>query len=164
MNSLTEAMMENLQLIMRPPAAPEPKTPACWVTEGMYTFCYRVMFEAGYLTIFGRDLMGQDAQKALILKKLDNFKEFDKIFPALVAGLPIHVFKTAHHAREKLAEGLRHENLGNRDHMSELVRFLNDMLSTLDDMEKAKTQLAVLWASQANTIPATFWSLFQMMR
>lgn len=108
--------------------------------------------------------MGQDAQKALILKKLDNFKEFDKIFPALVAGLPIHVFKTAHHAREKLAEGLRHENLGNRDHMSELVRFLNDMLSTLDDMEKAKTQLAVLWASQANTIPATFWSLFQMMR
>ncbi|XP_036194194.1 cytochrome P450 7A1 [Myotis myotis] len=163
LNSLTEAMMENLQLIMRTPAAPESKMPP-WVTEGMYAFCYRVMFEAGYLTLFGRDLMGQDAQKALILKKLDNFKEFDKIFPALVAGLPIHVFKTAHHAREKLAEGLRHENLGKRDHMSELVRFLNDMLSTLDDMEKAKTQLAVLWASQANTIPATFWSLFQMMR
>lgn len=164
LNSLTEAMMENLQLIMRPPAAaPEPTMPA-WVTEGMYAFCYRVMFEAGYLTLFGRDLMGQDAQKALILKKLDNFKEFDKIFPALVAGLPIRVFKTAHHAREKLAEGLRHESLGHRDHTSELVRFLNDMLPALDDAEKAKTQLAVLWASQANTIPATFWSLFQMMR
>ncbi|XP_066228558.1 cytochrome P450 7A1 [Saccopteryx leptura] len=163
LSSLTEAMMENLQLVMRPPIVPESKMSA-WVTEGMYAFCYRVMFEAGYLTLFGRDLMGQDAQKTLILNKLDNFKQFDKIFPALVAGLPIHVFKTAHHAREKLAEGLRHENLGKRDHMSELVRFLNDMLSTLDDMEKAKTQLAVLWASQANTIPATFWSLFQMMR
>ncbi|XP_066120761.1 cytochrome P450 7A1 [Saccopteryx bilineata] len=163
LSSLTEAMMENLQLVMRPPTVPESKMSA-WVTEGMYAFCYRVMFEAGYLTLFGRDLIGQDAQKTLILNKLDNFKQFDKIFPALVAGLPIHVFKTAHHAREKLAEGLRHENLGKRDHMSELVRFLNDMLSTLDDMEKAKTQLAVLWASQANTIPATFWSLFQMMR
>lgn len=157
MNCLTEAMMKNLQLVLRPP---ESKKPA-WMTEGMYAFCYRVMFEAGYLTLFGRDLTEQDA---LILNKLDNFKQFDKIFPALVAGLPIHVFKTAHQAREKLAEGLRDENLGKRDHMSELVRFLNDMLFTLDDMEKAKTQLAVLWASQANTIPATFWSLFQMLR
>lgn len=163
MNSLTEAMMENLQLVMRRPLVSKSKMPA-WVTEGMYSFCYRVMFEAGYLTLFGKDLTGQDAQKRLILNNLDHFKEFDKIFPALVAGLPIHVFKTAHHAREKLAEGLRHENLGKRDHISELVRFLNDMLSTLDDTDKAKTHLAILWASQANTIPATFWSLFQMIR
>ncbi|XP_017518973.3 cytochrome P450 7A1 [Manis javanica] len=164
LNSLTEAMMENLQLVMHPLVVSQSKMPF-WVTEGMYSFCYRTMFEAGYLTLFGRDLLaGQDAQKALILNNLDNFKQFDKIFPALVAGLPIHMFKTAHHAREKLAEGLRHQNLGKRDHISELVRFLNDMLSSLDDMEKAKTQLAVLWASQANTIPATFWSLFQMIR
>lgn len=149
---------------MHPLVVSQSKMPF-WVTEGMYSFCYRTMFEAGYLTLFGRDLLaGQDAQKALILNNLDNFKQFDKIFPALVAGLPIHMFKTAHHAREKLAEGLRHQNLGKRDHISELVRFLNDMLSSLDDMEKAKTQLAVLWASQANTIPATFWSLFQMIR
>ncbi|XP_036884480.1 cytochrome P450 7A1 [Sturnira hondurensis] len=160
LDSLTEAMMTNLQHVLRPPVTPESKKSA-WVTEGMYAFCYRVMFEAGYLTLFGRDLTEQDA---LILKKLDNFKQFDKIFPALVAGLPIHAFKTAHQAREKLAEGLSNESLGKRDHMSELVRFLNDMLFTLDDMEKAKTQLAVLWASQANTIPATFWSLFQMIR
>ncbi|XP_044100415.1 cytochrome P450 7A1 [Neovison vison] len=163
LNSLTEAMMENLQLVMRRPLVSKSKMSA-WVTEGMYSFCYQVMFEAGYLTLFGKDLTGQDAQKGLILNNLDHFKEFDKIFPALVAGLPIHVFKTAHHAREKLAEGLRHENLGKRDRISELVRFLNDMLSTLDDMDKAKTHLAILWASQANTIPATFWSLFQMIR
>lgn len=163
MESLTETMMKNLQLVMRPPVVPESKMPA-WVTEGMYSFCYRVMFEAGYLTLFGQDLTGQAEQKALILNNLDNFKEFDKIFPALVAGLPIHMFKSAHHAREKLADGLRYENLEKRGHLSELVRFLNGMLSTSDDMEKAKIQLAVLWASQANTIPATFWSLFQMIR
>lgn len=163
MESLTEAMMKNLQLVMRPSVVPESKMPA-WVTEGMYSFCYRVMFEAGYLTLFGQDLTGQAEQKALILNNLDNFKEFDKIFPALVAGLPIHMFKSAHHAREKLADGLRYENLEKRGHLSELVKFLNGMLSTSDDMEKAKIQLAVLWASQANTIPATFWSLFQMIR
>lgn len=161
--SLTDAMMENLQLTLR---RPEPKSRA-WVTEGMYSFCYRVMFEAGYLTLFGRERTRQDAQRAFILNSLEDFKQFDKVFPALVAGLPIHIFMTAHNAREKLAEGLKHDNLRTRDHISELIRlrmFLNDTLSTFDAMEKAKTHLAILWASQANTIPATFWSLFHMMR
>lgn len=64
------------------------------------------MFESGYLTLFGKEF-GEDrsqarqaAQKALVLNALENFKEFDKIFPALVAGLPIHVFKSAYSARE----------------------------------------------------------------
>ncbi|XP_042522245.1 cholesterol 7-alpha-monooxygenase isoform X2 [Dipodomys spectabilis] len=166
LNCLSEAMMENLQLVLRPPNFPKSRS-ATWVSEGMYAFCYRVMFEAGYLTLFGRDLTKTEAQRAQILNDLDNFKEFDRVFPALVAGLPIHVFKTAHQAREKLAEDLKHETLRTRDHVSELIRlrmFLNDTLTTFDDMEKAKTHLAVLWASQANTIPATFWSLFHMIR
>ncbi|XP_004842208.1 cholesterol 7-alpha-monooxygenase [Heterocephalus glaber] len=166
LDALTEAMMENLQFILRPPVPPTSKS-AAWVTEGMYSFCYRVMFEAGYLTLFGRDLTMQDTQKALILNNLDNFKQFDKVFPALAAGLPIRAFKTAHKAREKLAEDLRHDRLRVRASVSELIRLrmhLNDTLSTFDDAEKAKTHLAVLWASQANTIPATFWSLFQMIR
>lgn len=64
------------------------------------------MFESGYLTLFGKELgedkcqARQEAQKALVLNALENFKEFDKIFPALVAGLPIHVFKSAYSARE----------------------------------------------------------------
>lgn len=67
---------------------------------------HQVMFESGYLTLFGKELgddkcqAHQEAQKALVLNTLENFKEFDKIFPALVAGLPIHVFKSAHSARE----------------------------------------------------------------
>ncbi|KAM6171821.1 cytochrome P450 7A1 [Erethizon dorsatum] len=166
LDALTATMMENLQFVLRPRVPPTSQS-AAWVTEGMYSFCYRVMFEAGYLTLFGRDLTRQDMQKALILNNLDNFKEFDKVFPALAAGLPIRVFKTAHRAREKLAEGLGHSSLRARARVSELIRLrmhLNDTLSTFDDAEKAKTHLAILWASQANTIPATFWSLFQMIR
>ncbi|XP_004580840.2 cytochrome P450 7A1 [Ochotona princeps] len=164
--SLTDTMMENLQLSMKPQGLQEHRSTA-WVTEGMYAFCYRVMFEAGYLTLFGRKLTKQDSERAFILNILEDFKEFDKVFPALVAGLPIHIFKTAHNAREKLAEGLKHENLQTRNHVSELVRlrmFLNDTVSCFDAAEKAKTHLALLWAAEANTIPATFWSLFQMMR
>lgn len=150
--------------------------PNDWVTEGLYTFCCQVMFESGFLTLFGKEFSSnhdknlsskQETERAHILNALENFKEFDRIFPALVAGLPIHLFKSAHSAREKLGEALLHKNLLKRDNLSELVTlrmFLNDTLSTFNDMEKAKTHVAVLWASQANTIPATFWSLFYLLK
>ncbi|KAL0582369.1 LOW QUALITY PROTEIN: Cytochrome P450 7A1, partial [Plecturocebus cupreus] len=163
LNSFTESMMENLQRIMRPPVFSNSKTSAT-VTEGMYSSCYRVMFEAGYLTLFGRDLTSQDTQRAHILNNLDNFKQFHSLSSS---GLPIHMFRTAHNAQEKLAESLRHKNLKKRGNVSELVSlcmFLNDMLSNFDDLEKAKTHLVILWALQANTIPVSFWSLFQMIR
>ncbi|XP_069478437.1 cytochrome P450 7A1 [Ambystoma mexicanum] len=174
LGSLIEAMMENLQLVMLQSNTARVVSRE-WQVDGLYAFCYRVMFESGYLTLFGKELSSygnknaarQEAQRALILNALENFKEFDKIFPALVAGLPIHVFKTAYSAREKLAQGLLHENLRKRDNISDLISlrmFLNDTLSTFDDMGKAKTHLALLWASQANTLPATFWSLLYTIR
>uniref|UniRef100_A0A8C9F4C8 Cytochrome P450 family 7 subfamily A member 1 n=1 Tax=Pavo cristatus TaxID=9049 RepID=A0A8C9F4C8_PAVCR len=163
LDALIEAMMENLQYVMLQSRASKFQ-PNTWVTEGLYTFCCQVMFESGFLTLFGKEfnpnhdknLSKRETERAHILNALENFKEFDRIFPALVAGLPIHLFKSAHSAREKLGEALLHKNLLKRDNLSELVMlrmFLNDTLSTFDDMEKAKTHVAVLWASQANTIP-----------
>uniref|UniRef100_A0A8C5RHY2 Cytochrome P450 family 7 subfamily A member 1 n=1 Tax=Laticauda laticaudata TaxID=8630 RepID=A0A8C5RHY2_LATLA len=172
---LSETMMENLHYVMVESSA-EKMNLNDWVTDKLYEFCYRVMFESGFLTLFGTEFnahhdkvlsSSQQDQRARILSALQNFKEFDQIFPALVAGLPIHLFKNAYSAREKLAEALLHENLKKRENISELISlrmYLNDTLSTFDDMDKAKTHLAILWASQANTIPATFWSSFYLIR
>uniref|UniRef100_A0A8C6YBI2 Cytochrome P450 family 7 subfamily A member 1 n=1 Tax=Naja naja TaxID=35670 RepID=A0A8C6YBI2_NAJNA len=159
---LSETMMENLHYVMVESSA-EKMNLNDWVTDKLFEFCYRVMFESGFLTLFGTEF-NTHHDKVLSSK---NFKEFDQIFPALVAGLPIHLFKNAYSAREKLAEALLHENLKKRENISELISlrmYLNDTLSTFDDMDKAKTHLAILWASQANTIPATFWSSFYLIR
>ena len=59
------------------------------------------------------------------------------------------------------------ENLSKRENVSDLISMriiLNDSLSTFNDLSKARTHVALLWASQANTLPATFWSLFYMIR
>lgn len=59
------------------------------------------------------------------------------------------------------------EKLSKRENMSDLISMrmiLNDSLSTFNDVSKARTHVALLWASQANTLPATFWSLFYMIR
>ncbi|XP_061152214.1 cytochrome P450 7A1 [Syngnathus typhle] len=170
--SLIDSMMEHLQDVMLKSNTLSPSMDR-WEVDGIFAFCYKVMFESGYLTLFGKDL-GRDkcqarqaAQKALVLNALENFKEFDKIFPALVAGLPIHVFKSAYSARENLAKTMHAENLSKRENVSDLISMrmiLNDSLSTFNDVSKARTHVALLWASQANTLPATFWSLFYMIR
>ncbi|XP_073532836.1 cytochrome P450 7A1 [Phyllobates terribilis] len=172
LDAIITAMMENLQHAMMQTIAPKTSE---WKNDGLYAFCYRVMFESSYLTLFGKELNAkndkslarQEAQRALILNAIENFKEFDKIFPALVAGLPIHVFKSAHNAREKLANGLLHEKLRERINLSDIVTlrmYLNDTVSTLNDADKAKTHLALLWASLANTLPAAFWCVFYLLR
>ncbi|KAL2098340.1 hypothetical protein ACEWY4_007547 [Coilia grayii] len=171
--SLIETMMENLQTVMLQSDTLKVTT-SSWEVDGIFAFCYKVMFESGYLTLFGKELGNgdkiqahRDAQKALVLNALENFKEFDKIFPALVAGLPIHVFKSAYSARENLAKTMLHENLSKRENLSDLISLrmlLNDTLSTFNDISKARTHVALLWASQANTLPATFWALFYMIR
>ncbi|XP_064201792.1 cytochrome P450 7A1 [Anguilla rostrata] len=172
--SLIQNMMENLQNVLLQPGF-LPMHTQDWQVDGIFAFCYKVMFESGYLTLFGKELSvqedqsaaRQEAQKALVLNALENFKEFDKIFPALVAGLPIHVFKSGHSAREKLAKTMMAEELSKRKNMSDLISLrmvLNDTLSTFNDLSKARTHVALLWASQANTLPATFWTLFYMIR
>lgn len=59
------------------------------------------------------------------------------------------------------------ENLSKRENVSDLISMrmiLNDSLSTFNDVSKSRTHVALLWASQANTLPATFWSLLYMIR
>uniref|UniRef100_A0ABM5GDC3 Cytochrome P450 7A1 n=1 Tax=Pogona vitticeps TaxID=103695 RepID=A0ABM5GDC3_9SAUR len=171
---LIEGMMENLHYVMVETITSKMDN-GDWVTDKLYKFCCQVMFESGFLTLFGTEVnadhkilsSSQKTQRAYILNALKNFTEFDQIFPALVAGIPIYLFRRAHRARENLIEALLQENLKRRDNISELISlrmFLNDTLSTFDDKEKARTHLAVLWASQANTIPATFWTLFYLIR
>lgn len=170
--SLIENMMENLQSVMLQSNMLKSSSSE-WEVDGIFAFCYKVMFESGYLTLFGQELDGdktaacQQAQKALVLNALENYKEFDKIFPALVAGLPIHVFKSGHSARENLAKTMLHEHLSKRIKISDLILLrmqLNDSLSTFNELSKARTHVAILWASQANTLPATFWTLFYLIR
>ncbi|KAL4635224.1 cholesterol 7-alpha-monooxygenase-like isoform X1 [Arapaima gigas] len=172
--SLIQTMMENLQSAMLLSGTSKTRV-MDWQQDGILAFCYKVMFEASYLTLFGTELsthkkegpFKQEVQKATVLSALENFKEFDKIFPALVAGLPIHIFKTGRSARENLAKNFLYQNLSRRNNISDLISLrmhLNDTLSNFDDLSKAKTHLALLWASQANTLPVAFWSLFYLIR
>nr|BAR88396.1 cytochrome P450, family 7, subfamily A, polypeptide 1 [Lethenteron reissneri] len=173
---ITQHRSAQTDALIRPPQSkPSPLLghqglPTAWQQNGLYLFCYSIMFEASFMTMFGKELHQQNSpreHRANINSMQKNFKTFDSFFPALVAGLPIKLFYWAHSAREKLAKELKQEKLYERHNMSALIALrihLNDTLSRMDDMGKARTHLALLWASLANTLPAAFWSLFYLLR
>ncbi|XP_039610486.1 cytochrome P450 7A1-like [Polypterus senegalus] len=164
---LTLSMMKNLQFVMQKSKVYD------WTTEGLYSFAFKIMFEAGYLTLFGRNeyLFAEDnaeeAQEAWMTRIMDDFKVLDNAFPHIVAGIPIFLLWKVKAAREDLAGKFLHKYLKKNTNLSELIeKRINifDRIKNLDEVNKARTHVAMLWASQANTLPATFWSLFYMLR
>lgn len=142
-----------------------------WVEEGLQNFTNRIMFEAGFLTLFGRDvgLLRSDAVKCgktCMQKAAQDFLVFDRAFPVLAAGVPIGLCVPAWRARESLAEELLHDELHRRNCISDLIQRRMDAFDRmhLDETGKARTHVCMLWASQANTLPAAFWSLYYTLR
>ncbi|CAM4532774.1 unnamed protein product [Leuciscus chuanchicus] len=133
-----------------------------WLEEGLQSFTNRIMFEAGFLTLFGRDPGFLQAGRT----RMREFLAFDHAFPFLAAGVPIGLIPRVWRAREALAEELMHEELHQRKCISDLIHRRMEAFNRmhLDETGKARTHVCMLWASQANTLPAAFWSLYYTLR
>lgn len=170
---LATSMMENLQfVILQMKTSLDSDT---WNTGWLNEFSFKIMFQAGFLTIFGKnekamkakDIEKINAQHAAILNAMENFKVFDASFPALAGGVPVLFLKGVKESRLALAHALMPTVLNQNDNKSLLIEErinIFDRSPLLDDLEKAKTHVAMLWASQANTIPASFWSIYYLLR
>ncbi|XP_066537209.1 cytochrome P450 7A1 [Hoplias malabaricus] len=164
---ITETMLDNMQTVVRQCLPSENS----WKEEGLQCFTNRIMFEAGYLTLFGKKngFVQVDSKGAVgicMQKAKQDFLKFDQAFPLLAAGVPISLCLHALWAREALAEKLLHGELHQRMCISDLIQRRMDAFDRmhLDEIGKARTHVCVLWASQANTLPAAFWSLYYTLR
>ncbi|KAK7169677.1 hypothetical protein R3I94_000042 [Phoxinus phoxinus] len=173
LQELGDSMMSNLQTVLdrenesmlcNPQTAlgRENGSEHRWLEEGLQSFTNRIMFEAGFLTLFGRDPGFLKASRTC----MREFLAFDHAFPFLAAGVPIGLIPRVWRAREALAEELMHEELHQRECISDLIRRRMEAFDHmhLDETGKARTHVCMLWASQANTLPAAFWSLYYTLR
>ncbi|XP_076829058.1 cytochrome P450 7A1 isoform X2 [Brachyhypopomus gauderio] len=168
LQALTQAMLSNLQAVLEQSLP----TGGGWKEEGLQNFTNRVMFEAGYLTLFGKEAGLPEAERVgraaatCLLKAERDFLAFDRSFPVLAVGVPITLCVRAWRAREALAEELVHSELHRRLCISDLIQRRMDAFDRmhLDEAGKARTHVCMLWASQANTLPAAFWSLYYTLR
>ncbi|KAJ8277660.1 hypothetical protein GJAV_G00078220 [Gymnothorax javanicus] len=167
LEQLTTTMMENTGIVM------ERNKPSGWMKDGLQNFTNRIMFEAGYMTFFGKEeksVAEEDLSVAnwlLMPKIIQDFFVFDKAFPLMAAGIPIKFFLKAFRAREALAALFHHKHLKRNSCLSALIEKRMqafDKMGHIDELGKARTHVSMLWASQANTLPATFWSLYFLLR
>mmetsp|Transcript_20033 Transcript_20033/g.30000 ORF Transcript_20033/g.30000 Transcript_20033/m.30000 type:complete len:508 (+) Transcript_20033:112-1635(+) len=122
------------------------------VSEDLWKFCHKMIFDCSLDTIFGENFEVAQLEK--------NFEQYDKYFPLLVAGVPIKFISDANSALKELEKQMTKQS--ERKTSSELVKMRELKMKHLPQGERNRRQVAFLWATMGNTIPAIFWSLFRI--
>ncbi|XP_053571050.1 cytochrome P450 7B1 [Bombina bombina] len=160
LDKLTDSMMGNLQHVFKLKFLQATD----WKIEKMYQFCCCIMFEASFMTLYGRDPVA-DGRK-VISEIREKFTKFDAKFPYLVINIPIALLGATKKIREELIHIFFRNKMEKRLEVSEVVQTRNNVLEQyeLQDYDRAAHHFAFLWASVGNTIPATFWAMYYLVR
>lgn len=122
--------------------------PKGWQTGSLYPFVEHAVFTANTDAIFGAGT----ASAAM----LATFRRFDAAFPLLAGGASAWMLPGVSRAQRWLAARVGPL----RADASEFMRERDALfLAHSDPRDRDHLQLAILWAAQANTIPAAFWTL-----
>ncbi|XP_078722320.1 7-alpha-hydroxycholest-4-en-3-one 12-alpha-hydroxylase-like [Lampetra fluviatilis] len=173
--AMTDAMMSQLHLLMGPGSFNEGNGrggcgghgDAKWHESGLFNFCYDIVFRAGYLAVFGQEPGGPAVQTTRSLEVFKEFRKYDQLFPGIATS-------TLWPAQRKEADRLKSWFWGHltasllrvREHVSPWILARDETLADLqaDNETRDRTLLMMLWASQGNTGPASFWTLAYLMR
>ncbi len=151
LSPLTARMDQRLRaLILELGKRCEPGQPELEVP--LHRLVWDLMFAAGTDAMFGEDRNDPEAAKA--------FADFDRQFPLLLAGMPKFMVAAGTAGLAKLG-GLFGQA---GPDPSEWMARRYEVLGEIDDERRGRIQTALLWAAHANTIPATFWTLAQLLR
>uniref|UniRef100_A0AAQ4PMN5 Cytochrome P450, family 7, subfamily B, polypeptide 1 n=1 Tax=Gasterosteus aculeatus aculeatus TaxID=481459 RepID=A0AAQ4PMN5_GASAC len=168
LSALTESMMSNLLLLFRQDhlgGPPPGGASGDWRSAGMYEFCNSIMFEATFLTIYGRPASASRHSDTGLLRR--DFVRFDNMFPLLIAQIPIRLLGRTKAVRDKLIDYFLPHRMSRWADTSLFIRTRSELFEQYDalgDVDKAAQHFAILWASVGNTIPATFWAMYHLAR
>lgn len=132
---LTESMMGNLMLVFRQDYLDQESS---WKTSYMYKFCNSIMFEATFLTMYGKPPSASRHSGMSVLEK--DFIKFDNMFPLLVAQIPIWLLGRTKAIRQRLINYFLPHQMSCWSHSSEFIRTRFEMFEqydTLRDFDKA---------------------------
>ncbi|KAM3604235.1 uncharacterized protein V6R79_008233 [Siganus canaliculatus] len=167
---MTQSMMSNLQKLMlhEVGSAADQRN---WVEEGLFAYCYNVVFRAGYLALYGNE--SQDSKKSDEKDRAESesvyheFRKYDQLFPNLAYGiLPPKKKQEADRLMGYFWDVLSIQNIKAKDNIS---RWIWDIQQGKEDHGMSNTMITrymfvLLWASQGNTGPSAFWLLLYLMK
>lgn len=143
---LTERMADRLRVAFERFADDD------WREDGLFEFTSRCMFTAGVEVLFG---VGSVDDKAL-----QDFRRQDKWFALLAAGIPAALLPGVLRARERMKRRVAEL----RPDASAFIRVRDQLFGRITTQDNRQhLQLVMVWASQANSLPAAFWLIAQLL-
>lgn len=134
LSPLTQSMMGNLMTVLRQDYLGDA---GGWRNGRLMDFCRAVMFEASFLTLYGRPASGGRHGGMVTLSQ--HLEHFDQYFPLLVAGVPIAMLRRAQSSRRQLIHYFLPCRMTNWTDMSYFIRRrkeLFDQRAFLNDTDK----------------------------
>ncbi|XP_068956124.1 cytochrome P450 7B1 [Petaurus breviceps papuanus] len=154
-------LMQNLQHIVKEQLSQAKN----WETNQLCKFCTSIIFEATYLTFYGKDPSTNSSK--FIHELREDFVKFDDEFLSFLSPFSTLSLRSAKNIRKKLIQNCSSERISKMQETSEIVRtrrIILEKCTELQEHEKGAHHLAFLWASVANTIPATFWTVYYLLQ
>uniref|UniRef100_A0AAZ1X5G9 Cytochrome P450, family 8, subfamily B, polypeptide 2 n=1 Tax=Oreochromis aureus TaxID=47969 RepID=A0AAZ1X5G9_OREAU len=171
---VTQAFMSNLQNMMlhNIGSAAEDRT---WKEDGLFRYSYNVVFRAGYLALFGNvpHKSEQSEEKAKEKDRAESealfheFRKYDQLFPRLAYGvLPPMEKLAAERLKAYFCDALSILKMKTKDNISGWVWDIQQGKEEMGiDMSMINRYMFVLlWASQGNIGPSSFWLLLFLMK
>ncbi|KAM4821435.1 7-alpha-hydroxycholest-4-en-3-one 12-alpha-hydroxylase [Thomomys bottae] len=165
LEDMNRTMLQSLSLVMLGPKGRCADAQG-WQEDGLFHFCYNIVFKAGYLSLFGST---KDKVQALhhAEEVFVQFRRFDVLFPRLVYSLlsprewlEITQLQQFFHQTLSVDENLKKEGISS---------WLGTMLQHLREQGSPgrmqdRFNFMMLWASQGNTGPTAFWALLFLLK
>ncbi|XP_070701204.1 5-beta-cholestane-3-alpha,7-alpha-diol 12-alpha-hydroxylase-like [Pempheris klunzingeri] len=171
---MTQALMTNLQNLMlhNIGSAAEERT---WIEDGLFIYCYNIVFRAGYLSLYGNEPLKSDGseEKAKEKDRADSealfyeFRKYDQLFPNLAYGvLPPRKRLEAERLLANFWKALSVLKIRTKDNVSGWVFDMQQAKENvgMKDFMISRYMFVLLWASQGNTGPSSFWLLLYLMK
>uniref|UniRef100_A0A3B4AH37 Uncharacterized protein n=1 Tax=Periophthalmus magnuspinnatus TaxID=409849 RepID=A0A3B4AH37_9GOBI len=171
---MTEAMMGHLQNLMLHDfgSAAKQKT---WTEDGLFNYCYNIVFRAGYLALYGNTTSKTEGneEKAKAKDRIESealfheFRKYDQLFPNLAYGvLPPGGRKEAFRLMRYFWDALSITKMRSKDNISGWIWNMYNIRREEGRPESMidRYMFVLLWASQGNTGPSSFWLLLYLMK
>lgn len=171
---LTEAFMSNLQNLMLHDIGSAAEERA-WIEGELFKYSYNVVFRGGYLALYGNvpHTSKESEDKAKGIDRAESealfheFRKYDQLFPRLAYGVlpPMEKLK-AERLKAYFWDALSVLKIKTKDNISGWVWDMHQAREEMD-MDASminKYMFVLLWASQGNTGPSSFWLLLFLMK
>lgn len=165
LEDLNKTMRDCLSLVILGPTGQRPDARS-WQEDGLFHFCYNALFQAGYLSLFGYT---KDTEQDLLQAEelFVQFRKFDRLFPRFVYSLlgprewlEVGRLQRLFHRTLSVKHSLEKDGISSW--IAYMLQFLREqgVAPAMQD----KFNFMMLWASQGNTGPTSFWALLFLLK